>query len=40
MLDVDPGDIEAIRARMAELTAQWNTLAIGQSLSLCLTRTS
>jgi hypothetical protein len=40
MLDVEPGDVEAIRTRMAELTAQWNTLAIGQSLSLCLTRTS
>jgi len=36
MLDVDPGDIEAIRARMAELTAQWNALAVGQSLSLHL----
>ena len=36
MLDVDPGDIEAIRARMAELTAQWNALAVGHSLSLRL----
>lgn len=36
MLDIDPDDIEAIRARMAELTTQWGALAAGQSLSLCL----
>jgi hypothetical protein len=36
VLDIDAGDIEAIRARMAALTAQWNALAVGQSLSLDL----
>jgi hypothetical protein len=36
MLDVEPSDIEAIRARMVELTTQWNALAVGQSLSLRL----
>ncbi len=36
MLDIDPDDIEAIRARMAELTTQWGALAAGQSLNLCL----
>src|SRR5690348_13175995 len=36
MLDIGPDDIEAIRARMAELTTQWGALAAGQSLNLCL----
>lgn len=36
MLDVDPGDIEAIRGCVADLTAQWNALVVGQSLSLRL----
>jgi hypothetical protein len=36
MLDVEPSDIEAIRARIVELTMQWNALAVGQSLSLRL----
>jgi hypothetical protein len=36
MLAVGEGDIDAIRARIAELTAQWEALAIGESLALCM----
>ncbi len=36
MLEVDVDDIEAIRARVAELDAQWQALAVGQSLRLTL----
>lgn len=36
MLEVDFDDIEAIRARVAELDAQWQALAIGQSLRLTM----
>lgn len=30
------GDIDAIRARMAELTSRWNALAVGESLQLAM----
>jgi hypothetical protein len=36
MLEVGAGDIDAIRACMAELTTQWNALAVGQSLRLTM----
>lgn len=36
MLEVDVDDIEAIRARVAELDAQWQALAVGQSLRLTM----
>lgn len=36
MLDIGPKDFEAIRARMVELTAQWDALSAGQSLTLSL----
>lgn len=36
MLDIGPKDIEAIRVRMAELTAHWDTLSAGQSLTFSL----
>ena len=36
MLDVGADDIDAVRARMAELTAQWNALAVDQSLTLSM----
>ena len=36
LLEVDADDIEAIRARMAELDAQWQALAVGQSLRLTM----
>lgn len=34
MLPVDAGDIEAIRARFTELSAEWDVLPIGESLTL------
>jgi hypothetical protein len=36
VLDVDTGDIDAIRACMTELTARWNGLAVGQSMHLTM----
>lgn len=36
MLAVSEADIDAIRARVAELTAQWDALAVGQSLVLSI----
>lgn len=36
MLDVTEHDIDAVRARMAELTEQWDALAVGQSLTLSM----
>jgi len=36
MLDVTADDLDAIRARMAELMVQWEALAIGQSLALSM----
>lgn len=36
MLPVDESDIDAIRARFAELTAQWNVLRVWQSLTLAM----
>jgi hypothetical protein len=36
MLDVTETDIDAIRARIAELTAQWDALAVGQALTLSM----
>jgi hypothetical protein len=36
MLEVDVADIDAIRTCMAELDAQWQALAVGQSLRLTL----
>lgn len=36
MLAVSEADVEAIRARIAELTVQWEALAIGESLALTL----
>ena len=36
MLAVSEADITAIRARIAELTAQWEALPVGQSLALSL----
>ncbi|MGH8234259.1 MAG: hypothetical protein ACREPU_08700 [Rhodanobacteraceae bacterium] len=34
MLDISEADIDAIRAQFAELTAQWDALPVGQSLTL------
>ncbi|MGH9641911.1 MAG: hypothetical protein ACRD3Q_05755, partial [Terriglobales bacterium] len=34
MLDVGKDDIDAIRARFSELTAQWDAVPVGQSLML------
>lgn len=36
MLGVSEADIDAIRARVGELTAQWNALAVGQSLAISM----
>jgi len=36
MLAVGEADIGAIRARIAELTAQWDALPVGQSLALAM----
>ncbi|HET6906779.1 MAG TPA: hypothetical protein VFH52_07515 [Rhodanobacteraceae bacterium] len=36
MLAVTEADIDAIRARIAELTMQWDGLAVGQSLALSM----
>lgn len=36
MLDVGEKDIDAIRARMSELAAQWEKVAIGESLRLAM----
>lgn len=36
MLAITKADIDAIRKRMAELTAEWDALAVGQSLSLTM----
>lgn len=36
MLDVGADDVEAIRSRVAELTAQWEALPAGQSLNLTM----
>lgn len=36
MLPVDAGDIDAIRARVAELTAQWDALPVGAMLALSM----
>jgi len=36
MLPVTVADIDAIRARIAELSAHWDALAVGQSLALSM----
>jgi len=36
MLDVTADDLDAIRARMAELMVQWEAWPIGQSLALSM----
>lgn len=36
MLDVTAADLNAIRARMAELTLQWEALPVGESLALSM----
>jgi hypothetical protein len=36
MLDVTVDDLDAVRARMAELTVQWEALPVGQSLALSM----
>lgn len=36
MLEIGEGDIDAVRVHVAELTAQWNALAVGQSLALSM----
>jgi hypothetical protein len=36
ILEVSADDIHAIRARIAELTAHWEALAVGQALSLSM----
>lgn len=36
MLPIDAADIDSVRARIAELSAQWTATAIGQSLRLSL----
>ena len=36
MLAVTEADVDAIRARIAELTAQWGALAMGQALTLSM----
>jgi hypothetical protein len=36
MLAVADVDMDAIRARIAELTAQWDALQVGQSLALSM----
>jgi len=36
MLGVTLDDLDAVRARMAELTAQWDALPVGQSLALSM----
>lgn len=35
-LDITEADIDAIRAHFAELTAQWDALPVGQSLTLAM----
>jgi len=35
-LPIQPGDIEAVRAIIAELTAQWDKVAVGGALRLVL----
>ncbi|HJP99627.1 MAG TPA: hypothetical protein VJ862_13790 [Rhodanobacteraceae bacterium] len=36
MLAITEADIDAIRKRIAELTAEWDALAVGQSLALTM----
>lgn len=36
MLAVSEADVDAIRARIAELTVQWEALTVGQSLALSM----
>lgn len=36
VLGVTASDVDAVRARMAELTAQWEALPVGQSLALSM----
>lgn len=36
MLPIEPGDVEAVRGRIAELTVQWGQVAVGESLRLVL----
>ena len=36
MLDVTAADLNAIRARIAELTLQWDALPVGESLALSM----
>jgi len=36
MLDITVDDLDAVRARMAELTMQWEALPVGESLALSM----